>query len=86
MKRFGGMPFYSDFISALEWRNPFETHEFDKSLARLEKMQLKDKPRSDLIVELKRHCRDLQKFLQKSNLEVDTNERQIGSAAFADLN
>ena len=58
MKRFGGMPIYSDFLSALDWRNPVEIHEFDKSLAGLEKMKLESKPRSDLVQELKSHRRD----------------------------
>ena len=53
MKRFGGRPIHSDFLTALEWRNPFEIHEFDKSLTGLEQMVNEKKPKSAIIQELR---------------------------------
>ena len=32
MKRFGGRPFYSDHLEALQWKNPLEQTEFDECL------------------------------------------------------
>ena len=49
MKRFGGRPIHSDFLEALEWRNPFEIHEFDKSLIGLEQMVNEKKPKASII-------------------------------------
>ena len=74
MKRFGGRPIHSDFLTALEWRNPFEVHEFDKSLIGLEQLVNEKKPKATIIQELK----SLSKALEIDygiNMDVDTNQR-----------